>query len=189
MNRAATIAWLGKWSALYDTSYDKEVGSKYRGRRALGLDELEVIYGWKYRGLWPAKKIRALRAHVTDRQARDWTWRAFACPDNLGALCIAGTLAGAGPGGASTVLTAVDPIRFTVMDARAIKSPAFLGRWSIDARVQSRPIGTGSTISMNAGDWPSCPTWVSEGPFVRCTKPPGCVDAQLWRTCGPLPIP
>lgn len=133
MNKAATIAWLGKWNALYDTVYDNEV-SKYRGRRSLGLDELEVIYGWKYRGLWPAKKVRALREHVTDRQARDWTRRALACPDDLGALCIAGLLAGAGPGGASAVLTAADPIRFTVMDTRAIKSLAFLGKWSIDAQ-------------------------------------------------------
>src|SRR5579862_3474723 len=114
VNKAATIDWLRKWNVLYDTSYDNEV-SKYRGRKSLGLNELEVIYGWKYRGLWPAKEIRALRSHVADRQARDWTRRALACPDDLGALCIAGLLAGAGPGGASAVLMAADPIRFTVM--------------------------------------------------------------------------
>jgi hypothetical protein len=160
VNKAATIDWLRKWNVLYDTSYDNEV-SKYRGRKSLGLNELEVIYWWKYRGLWPAKKIRALRSHVADRLARDWTRRALACPDDLGALCIAGLLAGAGPGGASAVLMAAAPIRFTVMDTRAIKSLAFLGRWSIRRPGLRRVLSTLARLSRSV---PEAGQVVRDGP-------------------------
>src|SRR5271166_5245380 len=99
MNKSETSAWLRKWNAQYNASYDGSI-ARYRGRKALGLVELESIYRWKYRGLWPDRKIRSLRSGATDRQARDWTRRALACADDLGSLCIAGLLPGAGPGGA-----------------------------------------------------------------------------------------
>lgn len=131
MTRTETISWLRKWNARYHVSYDGPI-SQFRDRNSLGLDDLEVIYRWKFRGLWPSSKVRALRSNVTESQARDWTGRALADPDDLGALCIAGLLAGVGPGGASAVLMVARPERFSVMDTRALKSLAFIGQWDTD---------------------------------------------------------
>lgn len=58
------------------------------------------------------------------------TRRAFACQDELGALRILTLIPSVGPAGASAILMAHDPNRFTVMDVRAIKSLHFLGRWN-----------------------------------------------------------
>lgn len=130
MRKARLTNWLQKWNALYDTSYDLSIAA-YQGRKVLGIKEVANIYRWKYRGLWPDKKVHTLKSKVVDKQVRDWTRRALACSDDLGSLCIAGLLPGAGPGGASAILMAAEPSRFTVMDTRAIKSLAYLDRWKI----------------------------------------------------------
>ena len=58
--------------------------------------------------------------------------RAFACPDELGALLILSLIPGARAAGASATLMAQKPDVFTVMDGRAINSLIWLQRWSAE---------------------------------------------------------
>lgn len=130
------IAWLISWNARYPVAYDAAITPLW-GAQSFGLSELSVIYQWKFRGLWPDRKIAALHAGVATKQARSWTARARANRDDLAALCIAGMLPGAGAAGASAVLMVADPDRFTVMDKRAIRSLEHLGRWNTATQGES----------------------------------------------------
>jgi hypothetical protein len=56
--------------------------------------------------------------------------RAFSCSDELGALVILTLIPGASAAGASAILTAHDPTRYTVMDVRALQSLITLDLWS-----------------------------------------------------------
>jgi hypothetical protein len=67
-----------------------------------------------------------------ENQLRALTKRAFACDDELGALCILTLIPGLNAAGASAVLTAQNPERYTVMDVRALASLTALGRWDAD---------------------------------------------------------
>ena len=128
MAKAATIRWIAKWAGQYPIGSDVAV-EHLAGRDAFGHKELAVIYNWKYRRLWPAKHVRNLTTGCTNAEALDWTQRAFASED-LAALCVTSMLPGANAAGASAVLMASQPWRFTVMDPRAIASLTLLGRWS-----------------------------------------------------------
>jgi len=92
-------------------------------------DDLAAVYKWKYRGLWPKGKIEIMRAFP---EAESLSRRAFACPDELGALLILSLIPGARAAGASATLMAQKPDVFTVMDGRAINSLIWLQRWSAE---------------------------------------------------------
>lgn len=131
MRTSALTTWVDKWAMRYPVLAEREkLGDLYdRKRKSFRLDQLEIIYRWKYARLWPDRKVAALRANCDERQARDWTRRAISCPDDLGALAFVHLLPGANAAGGSAILTVADQKRFTVMDRRAIKSLVCLGQW------------------------------------------------------------
>jgi hypothetical protein len=64
-----------------------------------------------------------------ESQVLDLSRRAFLCADELGALMVLTLIPGAAGAGASALLTAHDPARYTVMDVRTIRSLTALKRW------------------------------------------------------------
>ena len=99
--------WIDKWSEKYPVGYDTDL-KKLAARQALTPDDLETIYKWKYRGLWPKRKIEIMRA-FPDGQVESLSRRAFSCPDDLGALRILMLIPGAQAAGASAILMAHNP--------------------------------------------------------------------------------
>lgn len=120
-------SWIDIWSSRYPLDYDEILGA-VAGKESLGHDDAESLYHWKFRGLWPKRKIEKMRAEPEER-IRDLTRRSFSCEDELGALRIMTLVPGLSAAGASAVLAAQNPQRYTVMDVRALKSLIALGRW------------------------------------------------------------
>jgi hypothetical protein len=130
--------WVDDWSGRYPTSYDAQLDG-LAGMDTFGPDDVARVYQWKYRGLWPGRKIEAMRAFSGGLIA-SLTHRAFSNADDLAALTILMLIPGAQAAGASAILMARDPLRFTVMDSRAIKSLIYLSRWSQKNRAHWRPL-------------------------------------------------
>jgi hypothetical protein len=122
--------WIEAWSQRYPAEYD-DVLVGLAGKESFGHDDAEKLYRWKFKGLWLQRKINLMRATPED-DIRSLTRRAFTCNDELGALLILTLVPGLGAAGASAVLTAHDPQRYTVMDVRAIASLAALKRWDLE---------------------------------------------------------
>ena len=125
-------AWVDKWSAKYPPTWDKNV-QPLAGRPSFGHKEVEAVYQWKFRRLWPQRKIDAMRT-LSQNEVISLTGRAFSCADELGALLILTLIPGARTAGASAILMAHDPERYTVMDIRALRSLISLGLWSKGAQ-------------------------------------------------------
>ncbi len=129
MNDRELQHWVDKWSAQYPAGYDA-VLEPLASREGFTPGDLEVIYWWKYRGLWPQRKIDQMR-NFPDGKVASLSRRAFACPDELGALRILMLIPGAQAAGASAILMAHNPEVYTVMDVRAINSLTWpLKLWS-----------------------------------------------------------
>ena len=126
----ALAGWIDYWAAKYDGAYDA-VLEPLAGRPEFGPDEVATVYRWKYRKLWPQRKIDRMRA-LPDSKVRLYTRRAFENRDQLAALLILTLIPGADAAGASAILTAQDPERYTVMDRRALQSLTALHRWQPD---------------------------------------------------------
>jgi hypothetical protein len=75
---------------------------------------------------------------LADEQEASLSRRAFLCDDELGALLILTLIPGARAAGASAMLTAYDPARFTVMDTRALQSLTALGTLVRGSRPSAR---------------------------------------------------
>lgn len=112
--------WIDRWSAKYPPNWDAHVEA-LAGKQAFYHKDLETLYRWKFRGLWPQRKINSMRAFPEEKVA-SLSRRAFSCADELGALLILTLIPGARAAGASAILTAHDPMRYTVMDSRALQS-------------------------------------------------------------------
>jgi hypothetical protein len=125
--------WIDRWSVRYPAAWDAAL-EPLAGNRAFSHDDLEVLYRWKFRGLWPQRKINLMRA-FPEHDVASLSRRAFACSDELGALVILTLIPGARAAGASAILTAHDPARYTVMDGRALQSLIALKLWSEDQGV------------------------------------------------------
>jgi hypothetical protein len=122
-------SWLDSWAAAYPVASD-EVLAPLRARASFRRGDVEVVYAWKFRRLWAANKIEAMM-RMDESSVIELTARAFTCADELGALLLISLIPGAGAAGASAVLMAHDPERFTVMDSRAVASLSYLGLWSV----------------------------------------------------------
>ncbi|MCF7547351.1 hypothetical protein [Pseudonocardia sp. WMMC193] len=175
MDSLQLAAWLDSWSSRYPADYDAKFAT-YAGREAYGPDDLEVLYNWKFTRLWPAKKIRAMRA-FPERDIWDLTRRSFICDDPLGALLILCLIPGLQAAGASAVLAAQAPDRYTVMDVRALASLEALGLWD------SRQHGDQAT----AIRWPlylqTCLELANKtGKSLRA------VDRALYKANGAVPV-
>ncbi|GAB3321438.1 hypothetical protein GCM10027511_31290 [Hymenobacter humi] len=127
MNADELRRFIDRWSGEYPSTYDDPLVA-LEGLTSLGHDDAEALYRWKFRGLWPQRKINQLRA-VPESDIRALTERAFRCEDELGALLILTLLPGLSSAGSSAVLAAQSPMRYTVMDVRAVASLIALGRW------------------------------------------------------------
>lgn len=162
--------WIDRWSAEYPLAWDADVG-ELAGKQAFCHEDLVTLYKWKFRGLWPQRKINSMLA-FPEEQVSSLSRRAFSCPDELGALVILTLIPGARAAGASTILTAHDPTRYTVMDGRAIKSLITLRLWSESQGVAA-----------------SCLAWpgyldVCRGVANRVDRPLRHVDRALWAAKG-----
>lgn len=163
--------WVEHWSEKYPAEYD-DVLFGLAEQDSFGHDQAELLYRWKFKGLWPQKKINLMRATPED-EIRSLTKRAFSCNDELGALLILTLVPGLGAAGASAVLTAQNPEHYTVMDVRALSSLAALGRWDVEEQ------GT----QASAEQWPEylevCREISSTTGFPLRT-----VDRALWAANG-----
>lgn len=52
--------WIDEWSAQYPSAYDDSLAA-LEGIESLGHDDAEALYRWKFRGLWPKRKIKQMR--------------------------------------------------------------------------------------------------------------------------------
>jgi hypothetical protein len=162
--------WIDCWSAEYRRDWDADL-EELAGKDAFSGDDVERVYTWKYRRMWRQKKIAAMR-DLAEERVVDLTRRAFSCPDELGALTILTVLPGAGAAGASAMLMARDPARYTVMDVRAIRSLTTLGLWS-----------------EQQGTRASCLFWpdylvICRELASRADRPLRAVDRALWAANG-----
>jgi hypothetical protein len=163
-------SWIDRWSAEYPPAWDANV-VRLAGRQAFYHKDLETVYEWKFRGLWPQRKIRLMLA-FPEQQVASLSRRAFSCSDELGALMILTLIPGARAAGASAILTVYDPTRYTVMDVRALQSLITLERWSEDQGVVA-----------------SCLAWpeyldVCRGLANQVDRPLRTVDRALWAAKG-----
>jgi hypothetical protein len=67
----ALQAWVDKWSAKYPPTWDKNV-QPLAGRPSFGHKEVEAVYQWKFRRLWPQRKIDAMR--TLSQNEVIWVW-------------------------------------------------------------------------------------------------------------------
>ena len=162
--------WTDRWSAKYPPAWDADVEA-LAGKQAFCHKDLETLYKWKFRGLWPQRKINSMVA-FSEQQVASLSRRAFSCPDELGALLILTLIPGARAAGASAILTAHDPMRYTVMDSRALRSLITLNLWSE---------GQGLVASCLA--WPDH-LHVCRGLANRVDRPLRHVDRALWAAKG-----
>jgi hypothetical protein len=140
VNKTETISWMKKWNALYNAAYDNPI-APYRGRKYLDHKALADIYHWKFRGLWPAQKIRTLFTPVQrtvkpgtgrgEGSHVQMTWAHCALRARSPVLV---------PVDRARFLMAADPVRFTVMDTRAIKSLTHLGLWNSATQGKDRSL-------------------------------------------------
>jgi hypothetical protein len=164
--------WIDRWSAEYPAGWDADI-ERLAGRQAFYHEDLETLYEWKFRGLWPQRKISLMRA-FPEQQVASLSRRAFSCSDELGALMILTLIPGARAAGASAILTACAPTRYTVMDVRALQSLITLKRWSDDQGVVA-----------------SCLAWPDYLDVCRrlanqVDRPLRTVDRALWAAKGRL---
>jgi hypothetical protein len=128
----ALINWLDKWEPQYRVAKDAQI-SALSGLLEFGHAELKAVYLWKY-GRTYTTQYRALTSgpkRITDPAAKRLTRAAFEMTSELGALRAVAELPGAsGAAGASAVLMAANPQRYTVVAWRALASLEYLGRWS-----------------------------------------------------------
>lgn len=163
--------WIDHWSEQYPTSYDDPLAS-LQNVESLGHDDAEALYRWKFRGLWPQRKINQMRA-VPETEIRALTKRAFLCEDELGALLILSLLPGLSAAGSSAVLAAQQPERYTVMDVRALASLIALGRWDQERQ------GTEASAIM----WPEYLA-ACRDMSTRTSRSLRAVDRALWKANG-----
>lgn len=162
--------WIDRWSAEYLPSWDADVEA-LAGKHAFYHKDLETVYRWKFRSLWPQRKVDSMLA-FPEEQVASLSRRAFSCSDELAALLILTLIPGARAAGASAILTAHDPMRYTVMDARALKSLITLKLWSE---------GQGVVASRLA--WPDYLD-VCRGIANRTDRSLRHVDRALWTAKG-----
>lgn len=128
MDRKQLRAWVQAWANEYRAADDAPLAA-FAGRDFLDRDAMRVMVSWKFNNM-AHRKANATRYldKEPDGRIEDLTHRAFACSDDLGALLIVDVLRGVGPALGSSILMASDPERYTVMDARSLKSIRALDR-------------------------------------------------------------
>lgn len=164
--------WLEAWRARYGDA-DRALAD-LQGKDWLEPHEASAILVWKLQRVWPEKHLRAFDRNSPET-VRDLTRRAFACPDELGAILILTVLDGVGIPVASALLVAHDASRYTVADSRAWKSLVNNGH-----------------LQGITGSWKTC--WL---PYLAaCRKISGDagialrnVDRALWAADGSTTLP
>jgi len=130
------------FAALYDAGYDRAifpaeyvslshlthdalaaVGYTYPVVTTLTVCKLQAIMDWK----WPPGKTKKLAAKNVAETVQETAREAFAAPDAAEAVRILCRLHGVGVPMSSAILTCFDPLRYTVIDARALNALKRLG--------------------------------------------------------------
>jgi hypothetical protein len=120
--------WISRWAAAYDHPHDIQL-QPLAGKAVLDIKDRALLARWKFQS-FPARLRRTLDllAGNDQDQADEFSRRAVACNDDLGAWLIAQRISGVGPALASAMLMAHDPERFTVLDVRAYRSIVLLAQ-------------------------------------------------------------
>jgi hypothetical protein len=113
MDDQAVQDWVDHWAVKYQPNWDDKI-SGLAGKEAFSQADVACVYEWKFRRMWPKRKIGNMMQFPEER-VLNFSRRAFRCPDELGALSILTLIPGAAAAGASALLTAHDPARYTVM--------------------------------------------------------------------------
>jgi hypothetical protein len=166
--------WVDHWSSEYQPEWDFKIEG-LAGKDAFSHLDVERVYEWKFRRMWPKRKIDRMK-EFSEKRVLDLSRRAFLCADELGALMILTLVPGAAAAGASALLTAHDPARYTVMDGRAILSLTALKRWSEEQGTRA-----------------SCLWWTDylatcRDIAARTDRPLRSVDRALWTARGRLDL-
>lgn len=119
--------WIDLWANQYRPEWDGKIGSLV-GKDAFSHADVACIYEWKFRRMWPRRKIDRMK-EFPEKHVLALSRRAFRCTDELGALMILTLIPGAAAAGASALLMTHDPARYTVMDVRAVRSLNALKMW------------------------------------------------------------
>jgi hypothetical protein len=97
---------------------------------------METLIAWKFVAM-PHRRARADRAIGDDQAIVDITAAARRCADDGAALRVVRTLGGVGSALGSAALMVMDPMRWTVLDIRALKSIRAIGYRNVPTRPQA----------------------------------------------------
>lgn len=78
--------WIEKWSGEYPAYWDAKV-APLRGKSAFYRDDVAAVFRWKFRRMWPEKKVRNMHS-LAEERALDMSNRAVSCADELGTQTI-----------------------------------------------------------------------------------------------------
>lgn len=120
-------AWVQAWASRYDLNHDERYADLW-GRESLDRAAMERLIDWKFVSM-PHRRSRAHRrlADESDEAIADVTGAARRCRDDGAALRVIRALNGVGPALGSAALMAMDPLRWTVLDVRALASIRAVG--------------------------------------------------------------
>ncbi|MEU8392232.1 hypothetical protein [Micromonospora sp. NPDC048843] len=130
--------WVQTWARRYPAEHDR-VLAPLLGAKVLDRSAVLTVIGWKFNAMahrW-ANAGRGL-ARETDQTIRDVTAAARGCQDDGAAMRVIRVLQGVGPALGSALLMTMDPLRWTVLDERAVKSINALGYAEVPLDSQDR---------------------------------------------------
>lgn len=128
--------WIKSWAGVYAVGQDTML-KPFHGARTLDRPAIFALIEWKFNSM-PHRLANAKRGISKEREQVfiDVTKAACSCIDDGAALRILTVLQGVGPALGSALLMAMNPIRWTVLDVRALKSIRVVGYESVPRNAQ-----------------------------------------------------
>ncbi|WP_146228250.1 hypothetical protein [Micromonospora sp. S4605] len=130
--------WVTAWAQRYPAQYDK-VLAPLHGAAALDRSALLMVIDWKFGNMAHRRaRARAGLAQERDQAILDITAAARACVDDGAAMSVIQAISRVGPALGSALLMTMDPLRWTVLDGRAVKSIRAIGHNDVPPGSQDR---------------------------------------------------
>jgi hypothetical protein len=129
--------WVSAWAYKYNTAHD-ELLAPIWGVSSLDRRAWVTLIDWKF--VRDRRRAHAAKAGIDkerDEALTAVTGSARSCTDDGAALRIVKVLSGVGNALGSSAPAVMDPVRFTVMDVRAVKSVHALGYTDVPESSQS----------------------------------------------------
>jgi hypothetical protein len=130
--------WVRAWAQLYPAGHD-QILKPVSGARALDRAAALTVVAWKFDAM-AHRRTNALRglARESDQAILDITAAARGCLDDGAAMRVIRTLQGVGPALGSAMLMTMVPLRWTVLDERAVASINAIGYTDVPRDSQDR---------------------------------------------------